>query len=66
MKHLKNFYRQIDKLEKESQSLMNILKTSKILVIKILSALEYSKISNEAQLNHFQHLMKEVANIKGK
>jgi hypothetical protein len=45
---------------------VNILKTSKILAIKMLSALEYSKKSNEAQFNHFQHLMNEVVNIKGK
>lgn len=58
------FYRQINKLEKDSQILINILCVSKILAKKIVSALEYTRKSNIIQFDHIQHLIKEVANIK--
>lgn len=46
--------------------IVNILQSSKILGIKMLSALEYTKKLNKTQFDQIYPLIKEVANIKSK
>lgn len=52
------------KLAKESNTILDILCNSKILIKKMLSALEYLKTLNKTQFDNMKHLIKEVANIK--
>lgn len=52
------------KLAKESNILLHILCNSKILINKMLSALEYLRTLNKTQFDNMEHLIKEVANIK--
>lgn len=52
------------KLAEESNTILNILCNSKILINKMLSALDYLKKKNKTQFDNIQHLIKEMANIK--
>lgn len=54
------------KLTEESNTIVNLINNCKILVKKMLIALEYSKKLNKSQNENIQHIMQELASIKSK